>query len=213
MQRGHVFWTCALSWGAAHDWLPPTSPYAIAYLDQIIRMRIPADAPTPGVPVQPRELKWEEGWIGDRSTWDSPCPAIAAFVDYKGSKENASWQPNRYLAYVWRAYMTQAPEVAFAGIEATSMIADTPKRPEYCVVSDSRITITVQLKDGVEAKSVGFYDGDVLLGEVAEKPFTFGWRNVPAGNHAVIAIAQLAKDGDLRSSNVLWVVGAPKRDK
>jgi hypothetical protein len=81
------------------------------------------------------------------------------------------------------------------------------------VASDTRLTITAQVKDGVDARSVSFYDGDVPLGHVAGKPYTFEWRSVPAGNHAVIAVANLAKEGDLRSSPILWVAGVPKLDR
>jgi hypothetical protein len=210
MQRGNVFWTCALSWGAAHDWLPPTTPYAITYLDQIIKLRYPADDAAPGAAAKLRELKWEDGWAGDRATWDSPCPAITAYSAYKGSKENLSWQPNRYLAHVWRAYVTKSPEVSFVDIEPASPVADNPKRNEYCVAAESRFAATARVKDGVEVKSVSFFDGDVLLGQAKQAPFSFRWEQVPPGNHALIAVAEL-RDGQPRCSGVLWLVADDRK--
>lgn len=104
--------------------------------------------------------------------------------------------------------------VAFAAIAAESAQPEIQREDDlWSVVVDGvdvNLWITAQLKDGVDARSVSFYDGGVLLGRVSGKPYAFEWRNVPAGSHAVIAIADLLKEDDLRSSSVLWVVGVPK---
>ena len=207
MKQGDIAWTCALQWGAGHAWLKPMTAYCIAYLDQVIKLRLPANASAIQDVPKLTDIAWDRGWAGDRSTWDSACPAISSLREFKGDRSNLVWQPNRYLAYVWRAFMTKEPEVVFNDLTPAAPLEMTPKTREYLVEINSALCISTAAV--ADARTIRFYDGDMLLGEApaANPSFTY---KVPVGTHAVIAVAE-KNDATLRSSNVLWVVGADKR--
>ena len=207
MKLGDVDWTCALQWGAGHAWLKPTSAYCITYLDQVIKLRLPDGASAlQGVP-KLNDIAWDTGWAGDRSTWDSACPVISSLKEFKGDRSNLVWQPNCYLAYVWRAFMTQKPEIVFNDLTPAAPLEVTAKNRQYLV--ETGTVLPISTRPVADAKTVRFYDGDILLGEAPAASPSLDYK-VPAGNHAVIALAE-KNDGALRSSNVLWVVGGDKR--
>ncbi|MEI7834689.1 MAG: Ig-like domain-containing protein [bacterium] len=194
-------WTVGLQWGAAHEWAKPTSAFVMLYLDQIIKMR-------GGTELKP--VKWSDGMLADRATWANELPVISSFKDYQGKEADRIWLPNNYIAYIWRAYITKAPVATWADITPASDLVSTPAKREYTVETGTAITTTAAIKEGVEVKKVTFYDGDKKIGEATTAPYTLKWDKVPAGPHGLIAIAETPA-GELRCSNVLWVVGAEKK--
>ncbi|WP_194774680.1 Ig-like domain-containing protein [Pararhodonellum marinum] len=70
--------------------------------------------------------------------------------------------------------------------------------------ADIEIKVDASDPDGEVAK-VEFYRGNTLLGTVSNKPFTFVWKNVPAGNYSLSAKAFDDK-GLSRTSTVINIV-------
>jgi hypothetical protein len=207
-QRG-ALWTLALQWGAAHDW-HNSNALLIPFLDSMFRARVPADADAAAGPVKLKPLRLEDGWLGDRTTWDSQFATIAPWAEYKGDKAAAVWLPNRAIAYLWRAFESKDAPVR---IEATTLDGKVKlpadRKRQMVVEAGTDIVLEAVVSDGADVKKLQFYDGDRLLGEVAQSPWKLTWKNAPSSPHGVFVLWESASGKQAVSNPALIVVKRP----
>jgi hypothetical protein len=207
-QRGAP-WTLALQWGAAHDW-NNASALVLPYLDAMFRARVPADVPTAGTPAKLKPVRLEDGWLGDRATWDSHFPTVAPWADYKGDKASAVWLPNRAIAMLWRAFESKDPPVRIDAATADGK-ARLPEGKKRRMVVEAGATIVLQaaVNAGTDVRKVRFYAGDQALGEVTEAPWRAEWKSAPPRPHGVFAEWESASGKSGVSNPALVVVRKP----
>jgi len=112
-RKGGAPWCLALQWGNAHDY-GNANALAVPFLDAVIAARLPQKVDPVVRPAKLKPMRLEDGWLGDRSTWETHYATIAKYADYRGDKAAASWLPNRYVAYTWRSFVSQSPPVQIA---------------------------------------------------------------------------------------------------
>lgn len=204
-------WCLAIQWGNAHNY-SNANALAFPFLDAVITSRLPRDANPADGPVKLKDMKPEDGWLGDGATWESTHATIAAYGEFKGDKERAVWLPNRYVAFAWRSFVSKDPPVqldvatADGKLKAASF-TPTAKR-SLIVPRGSAVTLTAYAGSGTAFQKVSFYDGDHLLGESNAAPFAFTWQNIPDGPRAVF-IAYTTGDGNVGYSNPVLVLASP----
>lgn len=185
-------WAVGVQWGCAHDF-GNSATLQIAWIDAIIRARMPAEATaSPDVPAKLRDLKLDDGWLGDRATIDSNFATISSFADYKADRSVAAWFPNRSVASVWRAWESKDSPVtldAATADGAAKLPAWAPKASRDLQVDPGvDVALSATMKPGVSVKSITFYDGDQVLGRApADDALRFTWKAPPAGCHFVYA--------------------------
>jgi hypothetical protein len=185
-QQGAV-WTLALQWGVGHDFANANA-LLLPFFDAVIPLRLPADANAVSGPVKLKDLNVEDGWLGDRSTWEGNFATIASWADYKGDKSTAVWLPNSYVASVWRAFVSKDAPVRIdaATVDGSSKFPESGKRG-IIVPSGTTIVFEAAVKDGFAVKEITFFDGDKPLGKATSAPWRVEWKNPPAGARAVYA--------------------------
>jgi hypothetical protein len=94
----------ALIWGTGHN-CDRCVDLAYVFFDQMVRLRLPADADPRTGPVALKPLDEADGWLGDVSNWTT----IAPYDQYAGDKRKAAWFPNRTLALLWQGFMLKQP--------------------------------------------------------------------------------------------------------
>lgn len=95
----HGLWALAVEPGVGHS--DPTSEgnaANIAWIGQVLARRLP---PAPGDPLV--ALDEASGWLGNQATLE-----IAAWADYVGVREEASWLLSQAAATTWKALGTDA---------------------------------------------------------------------------------------------------------
>ena len=169
--------------------------------------------PTAG-PMKLKPMRIEDGWFGDRRTWETNYAAVAGYADYKGDKASAAWLPNRYVAYVWRSFVSRDPPVQVVAQRTDGRLKTPPFKPmdkRFLIVPHGTgVELAAKFVLGAEIRKVAFYDGDVRLGEAAVSPFQFSSSQVPAGPRAVFAKYTTA-DGKVGVSNPVLIL-APESD-
>lgn len=193
-------WCLALQWGNAHNY-GNANALSVPFFDAVIAARL-GNGPLKDMPL-------DQCWLGDRTTWESNRAAIASHVDYTGDRQAASWLPNRYVAHVWRSFVSKDPPVqlnvaTIDGRIAAPRFKATEKR-SVIVPFDALLNLRPDFASGTQVREVAFYDGDIRLGQSSEAPFTFTWRDLPAGPRSVYAEYTLA-DGTVGVSNPVLVL-------
>lgn len=193
-RRSGALWTLALAWGCAHDY-GNANALGMPFLDAVVRARVPADAAADKGPVQLNELKEEDGWLGDRGTWETNLATIAPWAEYKGDKAAATWLPNRYLAYTWRAFVSQDAPVVLNAVTADGRmkLPECGEKVKRAMITDhgTEVVLDAAPRTGTDLKRAVFYDGDVELGAAAQAPWKLSWKGAVSGPHAVYAQYEL----------------------
>lgn len=111
---------------ASMTWRVYHNPYNFAelgkvFIDQAIRLRVPADwDPYKGPPML-RPVREADGWLGAHEGWANPAEQIysvtnenariAPFAAFEGDRAQASWILNEPLAWAWRGFNARNPKV------------------------------------------------------------------------------------------------------
>ena len=211
-RKNRAPWCLALQWGNAHNY-GNANALAFPFLDAVIAARVPQAAdPTTG-PMKLKPMRVEDGWLGDRETWNTNCASIASYNDYNGDKASAAWLPNRYVAYVWRSFVSKDPPLQVVAQTTDGRLKTLPFKPtdkRFSIVPhDASVELMAEVRPGVEIRRVVFYDGDVRLGETAVTPFRLRWTQLPAGPRTVYAEYTTA-DGKIGVSNPVLVLRTAK---
>ncbi len=180
-----ALWATAVQWRKRHDFYKANN-LAMPFFDQVIRHRYPKTANPTKSPVKLLPYKIESGWLGDRSTWDTDSPTVAAYAKFSGDKAQACWLPNSYVAQVWRAFVSQNPKVKIKFPPGLG-------GGQPFVLHQANKPIEVKLSLQGKAKKLVLFDGDNPLKTTdgTAEPTSI---QLPAGIHALIAVATL-EDG------------------
>ncbi len=182
-------WAVALMWGVGHDFGNSATLF-IPWMQAITALRLPAEA-SADAPPKLREVKVEEGWLGDRASWESNLATVVPRAEYKGDKAAAVWLPNRAVAFVWRALMSKDPPAVLEAAtgDGKTKLAPAKSKAERDMIIDSgqNVTLSLTASAGFEPKRVQYFDGDKLLGEASQSPWTFEWKAPGPSPHAVFA--------------------------
>jgi len=208
-------WGLAVQWECAHDWGNSAAFFA-PWIVAVCEMRLPKDwAPLAGPP-KLLDVKQESGWLGDRASVEGNFATVASWADYKGDKALATWFPNRYVAFVWRAMMSKDSPVTLdlAAADGSAKLAGYNPKSDRTVMANPGVdlVLTAAVKEGLGVKSVAFYDGDRLLGEAAQAPWQFAWKGATQGPHAVFA-QWTTPDGKQGVANPALIVVRARAEK
>ncbi|MGI9244223.1 MAG: alpha/beta hydrolase [Verrucomicrobiales bacterium] len=100
--QGH--WPKGMSFGkddtTTEDWRSwAANDVVIPWTEAVIQLRLPESLDSETEPVELRELRIEDGWLGDVETG-----RIASYTRFKGEKSTASWFPNEEVAKAWTGF-------------------------------------------------------------------------------------------------------------
>jgi hypothetical protein len=183
-------WGLGVQWGCAHN-PGNSSTLFVPWLRAIAEARLPKNVPAGAGPPKLRDLRIEDGWLGDRGTIDGNYATVTSWPDYKGDRETAAWFPDRATAYVWRAFESKEPPVVLKAESKdgkTRVVPPTPKEAsEMLIDPDVDVVLGVAVREGTALRKVEFYDGDELLGAAESAPWRFTWRKPARGLHPVFA--------------------------
>jgi hypothetical protein len=204
-RRRGALWALALQWGAAHDW-NNADGLVVPFLDDLFHLRVPAPGAPAGGRVELKALKPEDGWLGDRSTWDGNFAAVAPWADYRGDRAAAVWLPDRKLAFLWRSFVSKDPPVRIevSTSDGKAKLPAVPKR-SMVVEAGSALVLETAIGEGTDVRKVTFYDGEATIGEAAGQPWKAAWEKPPSGPHGVFAMWE-AHSGARGVSNPALVV-------
>lgn len=192
-------WGLGVQWGCAHDFGNSATLF-VSWMQVIAELRLPKESSADGI-TKLRDLKEDDGWLGDRATTDGTFAIIAPFAEYKGDKQKAAWFPNKSVATIWRAYQTKESPVMLRAAAGDAKLADfSPKKSFDLMVNPGLdVVLSVAVKDGFSIKKVTFHEGDRLLGETTPGG-EFKWTAPAKGCHPVYAQWETA-DGKTGVSN------------
>ena len=184
-------WALGLQHGCAHDF-GNAAVLQIAWMKGVIAARLAADADARlGVP-KLREIKLEDGWLGDIDSVSNQWASIAHWKEFKGDKSRAAWFPDRSVAYVWRAWQTKNSPLVLEVASADGSAKLPPWNPKIArdlmLNPGADVHLGVTVAGGMSVKNVQYFDGDTLLGSVSAPPWQFVWRASRPGAHAIHAI-------------------------
>lgn len=105
-----------IQWRKIHT-VAEVIPFAMAYWDQVHRLRVPADWDPRKGPAELRSIPETEGWLADTTGFwtpvEQPAPddlLIAPFNDFPADRrDRASWLPDRETAFLYRAATSRFP--------------------------------------------------------------------------------------------------------
>ncbi|HUT37196.1 MAG TPA: hypothetical protein VNE39_27190 [Planctomycetota bacterium] len=183
-------WGLAVQWECAHDWGNSAAFFA-PWLVAVCEMRIPKDWDPLAGPPKLKDVKQDDGWLGDRSTTEGNFATVASWADYQGDKALATWFPSRYVAFVWRAMMSKDPPVVLeaAAADGSAKVSTRDPKSDHTLMLNpgTDLLLTTSVKEGFSARTVSFFDGDRLLGEAGKALWQFTWKGAAQGPHAVFA--------------------------
>jgi hypothetical protein len=191
--------------------------------------RLPASAAstTPGNPVALNALSKTAGWLGEVDQYvtppnygfgntaqdtpggTSPFKPIAAYADYTGDKEAASWMVDRDLAFAYRAAMSNDRSSAPRFDSATNAPLNTPLvftglTALQSLSQGDLANLSINPRDFASTGSItqmAFYDGATLLG--TDTVASDGWGiSVPLTEAGIRGLSVIAtrSDGQVRTS-------------
>lgn len=201
-------WGLAVQWGCAHDW-GNSLCFFLPWIEGITRLRVPAEwDPLAGPPVL-KQVRQEQGWLGDRAGTEGTWATVAAWDEYRGDRSVATWFPDRRTAFCWRALMTKDSPVhleAAAADGAAALPAAAPKVDRGMMVDpDVALTLGVSIREGTAVAAVEYYDGDVLIGSATAAPWRTTWKDIAPGPHVIWALWR-DPDGKPGATNPAWIV-------
>jgi hypothetical protein len=114
----------AIQWREVHA-ITNWADNAVPFFHRMLEARLPADwDPRSGFPVL-NIIPEADGWLGSHQTFlgERRAPihenaVIGPFAEFSGPKNEASWLPDEYTAWVWRAYVSRNPVVKITGPSA-----------------------------------------------------------------------------------------------
>lgn len=175
-------WGLGVQWGCAHDF-GNSAAMMVPWIATLIDIRVPADMDAARTPPGLRQVKIEEGWLGDRATIDSAFPSIAAWTQYSGDRAAAVWLPDRRCAHIWRAWQAREAMSLSARAGEFRLPPRNPKKANDLMVApgiDVELSLNV---GGAGASDIRYFDGDIELGGGP----AFTWRAPARGWHVVYA--------------------------
>jgi hypothetical protein len=204
-------WCLALQWGNAHNY-GNANALALPFLDAVIAARVPRTVDRAAGPVKLKPMRLEDGWLGDRGTWESNQATVAPYAGYQGDKRTAAWLPNRYVAFVWRSFVSKDPPVQIVAATLDGKLAIEDFRPtdkRFLIVGrDEAVRLQARARGTGKIRSVALFDGDNKLGEATGPEFSLTWSHIPAGPRAVFA-EYVTADGAHGLSNPVAVIASP----
>ena len=207
-------WSLGVQHYCAHDW-GNSATFFVPWLQSIAAMRLP-DAPAADGSIPLKPVDAGKGWLGDLDSTGGVWATVAPVDEYKGNAAGATWLPDRRAAFVWRALMARDTPVQLtatvAGDDAKALGAFKPKSSfEMTIGPDESLVLGVQAPEGKGPASVTFYDGDEKLATVTAAPWTYTWKNVATGPHAVSAVWTTA-DGKQGTTNPALILKRSEAD-
>jgi hypothetical protein len=141
-------------------------------VEQAVAARYPENGDPSKGPVILKELQEESGWLVDFSTWDSGLTYVASYKDYKGDRQTAGWVLNKDIAYVYRSLATHHnPLVVKVKEFDRTYNPNTDPGTMFSLGGPvtnpgEQITITCDMENFPEWKTIEFFNGSVKIGEV-----------------------------------------------
>jgi len=190
-------WALGVQHGCAHDY-GNSAVLQIAWTHGIISARLPANADARAGAPKLRETKLEDGWLGDIDSVSNQWATIAPWGEFRGDKSRAAWFPNRAVAYVWRAWEAKDSPVVLEATTSDGSAKLPPWNPkssrDLMLNPGVDVHLGVTMAADLSAKSVQYFDGDILLGSASVPPWKFAWREPRPGAHAIHAIWETTDD-------------------
>lgn len=173
-------WGLGVQWGCAHDF-GNSATLMFAWIQALVPMRMTDDAG------KLRDLKLEEGWLGDPSSTSSTWATVASSADYAGDRSRAVWLPNRGVAWTWRAWQSKESPVTLQAQAGDAKLPEwSPKKAmDLMTIAGTEIILSVRSDKAI--KNVRYYDGDVEIGPGSGDGWRLNWRDASNGCHAVHA--------------------------
>ncbi len=173
-------------WGKAHSFGNAAALF-VPWMKAVAERRLPEATPR-GEPVVLRPMREEDGWLGDRATWDTTFPTVAPWAEFEGDRAEAVWLPSRAAAWAWRAYQVKdSPVHLTAAAGDASLGAFRPSREFQMTVPVGRAVEFGVAAGDAELAKVRYVAGDRQVGEAAAAPWSATWNAPPAGVHTVFA--------------------------
>lgn len=184
-------WGLGVQWGCAHDFAN-SAALMTAWVEAAVAARLPADwAPRRGPPAL-RDIRLEDGWLGDRSTIEGTWATVASWKDYRGDRDKATWLVDRSVAFVWRAWQTKDSPVHLhvaCPHEGKQLPPWNPKAERGLTIGQgSAIELSVVVSGQLALKRVEYYSRDRLLGASDSAPWRLEVKDLPAGAHPISVI-------------------------
>jgi hypothetical protein len=204
-------WALGFMWGCKHDF-GPSATFFVPWIKTIAEARVPQDWDPLKGPAVLKEIKLEDGWLGDCATWETTWAAIAPYNEFKGDKSKAVWLPNRAMAYLWRAFQSKdAPVELTASAGKDQLKRYQPRAGQQLVVDPGQdVAIGAIGVEGLNVKKIGYYAGDVPLGESAAAPWSVVWKSPAPGPYPLLATWETA-DGKPGATTAALVIVRMKR--
>ena len=181
------------------------------YLDRCIRARMPEMMPAAGEPVKLKPTLRENGWVGDFDPIGSWNPIAPARSDKLNHARYPVWFPDEYTAWSWRSYHSSCNDLKIIG----------PRRPYakidgkwggkgacglgYGGFLSASETHTLSASVKGDYKKVMFHDGNRVLGETTDQPWTLPARKLQPGLRVLFAVGVKA-DGSSSASRPAIVI-------
>ncbi|MGF1578301.1 MAG: hypothetical protein ACFCD0_02935 [Gemmataceae bacterium] len=169
-----ALYATAVQWRKRHEFALANN-LIFPYFDHVIRARLS----------RPKKklagMSLEQGWLGDRTTWETNFPQVRPWKEYKSDKDSACWLPDAYVASVWRAFVSKAPSIKVASPPG---LGGGQELVFHAPGKDIAVKLTLRGKKPV--KQVTLFDGNKEIAKAVTLPTTVTVRFGP-GIHALIA--------------------------
>jgi hypothetical protein len=171
---------------------------AMPYLEEAIRLRYPSNGDVRKGPLTLKPVAPMSGWVADNRTWKSGITYISPAKEFKGDIRNSSWLLNKNIAFIYRAYATYNKPLTI-----TSPSPDASKTESWA--TGSNVPIVVDATKFPNWKTLEFYDGSRILGEITQGSPQFTAKNLTPGYH-VFSVLGTDTFGTVRTSNPVLVI-------
>lgn len=181
-------WALGLQHGCKHTWAN-SGTLAVAWIQGIVKLRYPTEF-DPTQAVKLKDVSFDEGWLGDRTTINGQFATVTPAHEYKGDPKFATWFPDRATAFVWRAWQTKKSpaDLSVKADDGTSLPPFNPQKSfGMSVVPNTELVLGVAPRSESKFQSVRYYHGDTLIGEATESPWEIKWTSERVGCYAVWA--------------------------
>ncbi len=196
-------WALVLQHGCAHDWGNSATLF-VPWIESVAALRLDPRWDPPAKPVQLKPVDARTGWLGDLTTTDANWAKISPAGQFQGDRSKTAWLPDRATAMIWRAMLSKNTPVQLTARTVDGRREIGPFRPkssfEMTVPADGSVVLGVTRPRNGRLTGVTFYRTDKVLGQAGAAPWTWTWKQIPAGPHAVWARWTLA-DGSQGATN------------
>ncbi|MDW8309417.1 MAG: chitobiase/beta-hexosaminidase C-terminal domain-containing protein, partial [Verrucomicrobiales bacterium] len=137
---------------------------------------------------------WDDGLSQPLSNWWQKIggPGTVSFANVNATNTTATFSADGIYVLQLNAFdgfWTRSNRVTIARNPALSVALTAPAASSTFSVPTNLVLAASTNGSSVVVTQVQFYAGSTLIGTDTESPFTYEWRNVPAGNHALYAMA------------------------